>query len=296
MKLPKFSLLSFAVMALTFSSCSSEEDPSKTEEPTVTTPQKLVSITFPTSSNLAYMADKQEYKYDDKNRINLIGYYAITYVNDDLIETKNLGDDVSNADIENKTSITLKNKNISLVISNTVFKRTTGEVYSIERDSTLYTYENEYIAKIVKYHKMSISGDGKYRLDKQVDFQVTNGNITQAKTLEYGEVVISNYTYDSNPNILMGDIAYETPFSRVEGYQIITHDKLGKRNKNNIISVENIFTETPFQKSYKTVNYKRNLDSSGRISEILISGSCVTSNPLNNATNFTDEKVIFEYK
>ncbi|MFH6935374.1 hypothetical protein [Flavobacterium sp. FlaQc-30] len=298
MKLNFFSLLSLTIILLNLSACSSEDSP-KSDQPETIDPaaQNLVSITFPTSSNMAYMTDKQEFKYDDKRRINLIGnYYAITYVNDDLIETKNLGDNVSNANIENKTSIILKNKNISLVISNTVFKRTTGEVYSIERDSTVYTYDNEYIAKIVKYHKMSVDGDGKYRLDKQLDFIVTDGNITQVKTLEYGDVVVSNYKYDSEPNILLGDIAYETPLFKVDGYEILTHNKLGKRNKNNVISMENVFTETPFQKSYKTVNFKRNLDKSGRISEIIISGSCVTSNPLNSATNFVDEKVIFEYK
>ena len=298
MKFQKFSLLSLTLILLFLSACSSEDSP-KPDQPETIDPatQKLVSITFPTSSNMAYMADKQEFKYDDKNRINLIGsYYSITYVNDDLIETRNLGDNVSNADLENKTSIILKNKNISSIISNTIFRRTTGEIYSIERDSSVYTYDNEYIAKIVKYHKMSIDGDGQYRLDKQVDFTVTDGNITQIKTLEYGEEVVSNYTYDSSPNIFMGDIAYETPVSKVDGYEILTHDKLGKRNKNNVISVENVFIETPFQKSYKTVNFKRNLDKSGRISEIILSGSCVTSNPLNSATNFTDEKVIFEYK
>ncbi|WP_456315682.1 hypothetical protein [Pseudomonas shirazensis] len=298
MRFQKFSLLSFSLILSFLSACSSEDSPESNEPETIdSATQKLVSITFPTSDNMAYMSDKQFFKYDDKNRINVIGnYYGLTYVSDDLIETKSLGDNISNADIENKTSIILKNKNISSIISNTIFKKTTGEVYSIERDSSVYIYDNDYITKIVKYHKMSIDGDGKYRLDKQVDFKVTDGNITQVKTLEYGEVVVSNYTYDATPNIFMGDIAYETPLFKVEGYQIFTHDKLGKRSKNNIISVENVFTETPFQKSYKIVNFKRNLDSFGRISEIIISGSCVTSNPLNFATDFTNEKVIFEYK
>lgn len=298
MKFKIFSLLSLTIVLLSLSACSSEDSPESNEPETIDpATQNLVSITFPTSANMAYMSDKQEFKYDDKKRINLIGsYYSITYVNDDLIETKNLGDDISNADLENKTSITLKNKNISLVISNTVFRRTTGEVYSIERDSTVYSYDNEYISKIVRYHKMSIDGDGKYYLDKQIDFTVTDGNITQVKTLEYGDVVVSNYIYDSEPNIFLGDMAYETPVFKVDGYQIITQDKLGKRNKNNVISMENVFPETPFQKSYKTVNFKRNLDKFGRISEIIISGSCVTSNPLNFATDFTNEKIIFEYK
>lgn len=298
MKFKIFSLLSLTIVLLSLSACSSEDSPESNEPETIDpAAQNLVSITFPTSANMAYMSDKQEFKYDDKKRINLIGsYYSITYVNDDLIETKNLGDDISNADLENKTSITLKNKNISLVISNTVFRRTTGEVYSIERDSTVYSYDNEYISKIVRYHKMSIDGDGKYYLDKQIDFTVTDGNITQVKTLEYGDVVVSNYIYDSEPNIFLGDMAYETPVFKVDGYQIITQDKLGKRNKNNVISMENVFPETPFQKSYKTVNFKRNLDKFGRISEIIISGSCVTSNPLNFATDFTNEKIIFEYK
>ncbi|RXM42592.1 hypothetical protein, partial [Flavobacterium sp. YO12] len=146
MKLNFFSLLSLTIILLNLSACSSEDSPKSDQSETIDpATQNLVSITFPTSSNMAYMTDKQEFKYDDKRRINLIGnYYAITYVNDDLIETKNLGDNVSNSNIENKTSIILKNKNISLVISNTVFKRTTGEVYSIERDSTVYTYDNEY--------------------------------------------------------------------------------------------------------------------------------------------------------
>ncbi|WP_202703281.1 hypothetical protein [Flavobacterium sp. UGB4466] len=301
MKFQKLPLLPLALMVLSLYSCTSEDSPTSGEitDPAVINPaeQKLVSIAYPSSNNLAYMMDKQEFKYDNSKRINVIGsYLSVSYVGDDLIETKTLGDNVSNADIENKTSIVLKNKNVTSIISNTVFKRTTGETYSIERDSTVYSYANEYISKILSYHKKSVDGDGKYRLQRQLDFQVTAGNITQVKTAEYGEVVVSNYTYDSTPNILMGDIAYETPLSLIRGYNILLHDKLGKRNVNNVVSMENVFKETPFQKSYKTVNYRRNVDKYGRISEIVISGSCVTSNPFNTATNFTDEKVIFEYK
>ncbi|WP_264529660.1 hypothetical protein [Flavobacterium sp. N502540] len=301
MKFQKLPLLPLALIVLSLYSCTSEDSPTSGEitDPVVINPaeQKLVSIAYPSSSNLAYMMDKQEFKYDNSKRINIIGsYLSVSYVGDDLIETKTLGDNVSNADIENKTSIVLKNKNVATIISNTVFKRTTGETYSIERDSTVYSYANEYISKILSYHKKFVDGDGKYRLQRQLDFQVTAGNITQVKVAEYGEIVVSNYTYDSTPNILMGDIAYETPLSLIRGHNILLHDKLGKRNVNNVVSMENVFKETPFQKSYKTVNYRRNVDKYGRISEIVLSGSCVTSNPLNTATNFTDEKVIFEYK
>ncbi|TCN59395.1 hypothetical protein D0809_05745 [Flavobacterium circumlabens] len=301
MKFQKLSLLPLDLMVFSLYSCSSDDSSESDQEVVIVTPaeEKLVSVSNPSGSNMAYMQDKQEFKYDDQKRVNLVGYYfSISYVNDELIETKTLGDDVSNADIETKSSITLKNKNITSIISNTVYKRTTGETYSIERDSTVYSYENEYISKIVHYQKRSITGDGKYRLERKMDFQVTNGNITQVKTNDpYNGIVVTNYTYDNTPNILMGDFAYETPLSLVRGYNILMHDKLGKRSANNIVTMENVFTETPFQICYEKISYKRVLDKSGRIKEILLSGNSITSNaayyPLGN---FKDEKVIFEYK
>lgn len=303
MQLKKLPLLSFALMLLSLSACSSDDspEPPKVIDPVVepvVVPLKLVSITYPKGTNMAYMQDKLEFKYDDQKRVNLIGYYlSVSYISDELIETKTLGDDISNEDVEEKSSITLKNKKITSVITNTVSKKTTGEVNSIQRDSTVYSYENEYIAKIVNYQKRYITGDGKYRLAKQMDFQVTNGNITQVKTTVDEEVVVTNYTYDANPNIVMGDFAYETPLSLIPGYDILTYDKLGKTSVNNIVTMENVFTEVPLRISYQKISFKRVLDKSGRISEILLSGNSISSNPAYYPlTNFTDEKVIFEYK
>jgi len=298
MKFQKFTVLSFVLMVFSITSCSSEDSPAQEQEQEINPAnQKLTSITFPSSFNLAYMMDKQELKYDDLKRLSLNGVVEIKYVNDELIETNLLEENISNIDLEAKTYIKLKDKNIVSVISNRIFKKLTGEVYSIERDSTAFTYENEYLSKVVTYFKQSGDyGEGKYRLEKQLDFQVTNGNITQIKTSQYGDSYITNYTYDSSPNIPMNDFGYETPLHKIGIDRVLVHDKIGKKNANNIVSIENVFNEVPFQRSYKTINFKRNLDKFGRITEILLSGTCVTSNPNSVASNFTDEKLIFEYK
>lgn len=289
-------------MMLSLSSCSSD-DSSKSDEktdPVVVAPveEKLVSITYPRSEKMAYSVDNEQFKYDDQKRVNFIGYYlSVSYVNDELIEMKTTGDDITNADLEEKTSIKLKNKNITSIIANRAYKKLTGETSSVYRDSSVFSYENEYLSKIVTYAKRSVDGDGIYRLKRQLDFKVTAGNITQVKTTDTDKVVITNYTYDNTPNVLMGDFAYDTPVSLVRGYYILTHDKLGKRSANNIIAMENVYTEAPLQISYEKLTYKRVLDKSGRISEIWLSGNSITSNqayyPL---TNFTDQKVIFQYK
>lgn len=302
MKFQKLSLLSLALIMLSLSSCSSD-DSSKSDEktdPVVVAPveEKLVSITYPRSEKMAYSVDDEQFKYDDQKRVNFIGYYlSVSYVNDELIETKTTGDDITNADLEEKTSIKLKNKNITSIIANRTYKKLTGETSSVYRDSSVFSYENEYLSKIVTYAKLSVNGDGIYRLKRQLDFKVTAGNITQVKTTDTDKVVITNYTYDNTPNVLMGDFAYDTPVSLVRGYYILTHDKLGKRNANNIIAMENVYTEAPLQISYEKLTYKRVLDKSGRISEIWLSGNSITSNqayyPL---TNFTDQKVVFQYK
>lgn len=298
MKFQKITIFPFALIILLATACSSEDSPKDEQEQEINPAnQKLVSITYPTSSNLAYMNDKQEYQYDDLSRIKLNGAVEIKYVSDDLIETNLLEDNMSNVDLEAKTFIKLKEKNIVSFIGNRVFKKLTGEVTSIDRDSTVISYENGYLFKLVTYFKSITTGStGKYYLQKQIDFTITNGNITQTKTTEYGDVVVTNYTYDSSPYIPMGDFGYETPLHKVGLIKPLFYNKLGKSSANNIIKIENVFTKTPFQKSYKTISFKRNFDKYGRISEILLSGSCVTSNPDNVATDFTDEKVLFEYK
>lgn len=302
MKLSKKLLFLIPFIFLTISSCSSD-DSSPNPEPEVVNPanQKLVSISYPSSMLLAYMRDGEQYGYDDSKRINKIISSSfsngVIYVNDNLIEVDLLTENISNVDMAQKTSMYLKNNSIELSISNTISKRIdTGVIYRIDRDSTVYTYENEYISKVMLYHKTLIQGDGKYRLEKQIESKVTNGNITQLKRTAFGEVIITNYTYDTNPNISMGEFAYETPFFLIGGSNVIWKDKLGKKNTNNIIAIENEYTEIPFQKSYKKINLKRNLDKYGRLSEILMSGSSITSNPNNTSTDFTDEKVIFKYE
>lgn len=302
MKFPKLLFL-IPLIFLTISSCSSD-DSSQDNEPEVVNPtsQKLISVVYPSSQLMAYSMPREEYRYDNLKRINSIlspGYLnGVTYVNDNLIEADLLMENVSNFDIEQKVSMHLKNNIIEFSITNKIFRLTdTKAIYRVDRDSTVYTYENEYVSRVMIYHKTLIQGDGKYRLENQIDSKVTNGNITELKRIEFGKVIITNYTYDTNPSISMGDLAYDTPLFLMGGlFNIILKDRLGKKSANNIIAIENTYEEIPFDKSYKKINFKRNLDKYGRLSEILMSGSAITSNVNNVSTDFTDEKVIFKYE
>lgn len=309
MRSEKLLLFLLPIIFFTITSCSSDSEDSPTkpepEKPEVINPanQKLVSIVYPQSMDIGYSKDPQTYEYDDLKRVNKVSFtgwvYGVTYVNENLIEVEMLDDPIAGLKQHSKRSFHLQNGNVALVVNSSYdIVESTKEVRAGTKDSILYKYTNNYLSRVEHYG--SNNNGINYRLNRQVDFKIENGNVTQTKETGYaGEVVEVNYTYDSNAYINMGDMIYETPLSYVNnfGMDIVVKDRLGKKSTNNIIKIDNIYKAyLPQPTSFNSITLKRNVDEFGRISEILMSGTTLTVLNSNNFKNFNDVKMSFIYK
>ncbi|WP_166924527.1 hypothetical protein [Flavobacterium poyangense] len=294
----------------TITSCSSDTDSPSTPDPVlpeVVNPanEKLVSVVYPFSSNIPYMMDKQDFEYDNLKRISKIALggfvHGITYVNPDLIEINLLDDPIEGIKMQSKKTITLKDGNVVLIVDRKFdVYAAANEVRNSQTDSTLFSYTNKYLSK-VQFYRKSVNWGNSYSLNKQVDFQQVNGNITQAKITEVksGIGTVVNYTHDASPYMNMGDMVYETPlyYGSVEGLHIFFKDKLGKNNVNNITKAELSYEKSlPGYFAYKTINFSRNVDKHGRLTEILLSGTTIKDINETPAGNFINEKMSFIYK
>ncbi len=202
--------------------------------------------------------------------------------------------------IEGKYSLILNNSLIESVVKKLVYKkRYSLEVYQTSADSVLIKYANGFISNIKKYKKnwniSSFNNNNDYKLSEELDYEITDNNITKVIRKKQLLTIISKYTYDDEPYVNMGEFKAENPYTLY--HNILTYDKLGNKNANNIIKVENEFIGVPFGKYFKYINFERNLDEFGRIKKILMTGESISENP-NNTTemSFTNEEYTFTYQ
>lgn len=309
MRSEKLLLFLLPFIFFTITSCSSDSGDSPTKptpvQPEVINPanQKLVSIVYPRSMDIGYSRDPQTYEYDDLKRVNKISFsgwvYGVTYVNDNLIEIDMLDDPIAGFKQNSKRSLHLQNGDITLMVNSSFdVVEATKEVRSSSKDSVLFKYTNNYLSRL-EYYGSSNNGKN-YRLNRQVDYKIENGNVTQMKETGYsGEVVEVNYTYDNSPYINMGDMIYETPFFYAFNYgmDIVVKDRIGKKSTNNVIKIDNIYKNyLPQPTAFNSITLKRNLDEFGRLAEILMSGTTITEVNSTNFKKFTDVKMSFIYK
>ncbi len=298
-------------LSITLFSCSSDDSSTMNEtgqeeggEDEITN-QKLTAVSFPSGQNLAYSNDQINFEYDESEKISKIytigegTIYGVTHVDDNLIEMELLQENISNAELQEKKSIHIKNNSIEFIVTDRSFKFIGDNRTEYFRDSISFIYANNYISKIESYTKKSTSKPilTEYIKNNDLVFEITNGNITKVVKTEGELIKTSVYTYDENPYIELGEYAYETPFNFGFDY-ILIHDKIGKGNSNNIVSITNTF-ETPYDliPEYESINYKRVMDEEERIQEILLSGKTIATHPsYPSSTTFADEKVIFTYK
>lgn len=281
-------------MVINFS-CSSDDSKIIEESQDSEVSTNILSISYPQETG-SYMGDTHHYEYDESNKVSEIRFggivYGVNHISDNLIELNLLEENISNLEIETKTSIHLNDNRVQKIITNTT--SSSPSISTKSRDSVSYIYENNYPFRIEHYSKNFNSGN--YQLKKEIDFTISNGNITKKITKE-GEVIkTSTYNYDSEPHIKYGESSYETPLTTGLGY-ILIHDKLGIGNTNNIASMSNSF-ETPYTLTpeYKTINYSRAVDSDNRIIEISISGTTIATHPgYPESEEFTDKKGVFSY-
>ena len=295
-------LSTLTILAVTISCSSSDNelpssgnDQPDNSQTTINT--KPLSVTYPYDSNynLAYSQEQKTFTYENEkvSKITYGGFvYSVKYTNSNLIELDLLLENVSNTDIKEKKSIYLNNNTVQYILidNTTIYSNRVEHI----KDSISYSYINNFPSKIEYYQKTP--GKTPYSLSKKIEFTISNGNITTSKTTDNQETETRNYTYDNNPHIKYGELAYETPLNLQIEY-ILIHDKIGIENLNNITSVSQTI-ESPYSSLmyYKTINYTRKIDTNNRLLEISMTGTTlVTSSSSTVNKEFVDQKIKLAY-
>lgn len=311
--LPFLPLIFFSIV-----SCSSDsEDPQPiSKDPEVIAPitEKISSIKYSYNEVqvLPYNFNEEKYEYDNLKRINKINVegwiYNVTYVSSDIIKISLIEDSVIGYKDYSEKTLKLKNGDVTTIVDRRYFRdESTNELSDLKIDSTTFTYSDRYLSKIQNY--LSKNHGKSYTLENQLDFQVTDGNITEVKRVNtsIGNISVAKYKYDTNAYINLGDINYETPFffAKSAGVGIFLHDKLGKKSKNNIVEIEFDHHEDLVYfigyTYFKNISIKRNFDKLGALSEILMSGTTYMHSKKGATTTtttktFSDAKMSLIYK
>jgi hypothetical protein len=305
MKFPKL-LFFLPLLSLVITSCSSDDSNSDLvviKPPVDLANQKLVSFSYAYDPYIGTSRPDEFYEYDNTNKIVKVkeggDVYGVTYVNPDLIEVNQLEDLYTGLKVNSKRSIHLKAGSVESIVHDEILVYDNkDEIFSVNSDSTVYMYKNEYLSNVKSYSKNNYYPS--YRLVKQVDFEEHNGNITKAviKSVLAETSYTINYTYDSDAYVKGSDYTYETPlfYSYYTLYSIL-QDKFGKKSTNNIIKIDHQYTNSaPSARSFKTMSLKRTLDTEKRLKEIIISGT--TFDDIKNyvGLDFKDAKATFTYK
>ncbi|MFH6989207.1 hypothetical protein ACHRVW_15815 [Flavobacterium collinsii] len=317
MKFKKLLLLFLPLIFFSIVSCSSD---SENPEPTIKDPEVIDPVTKKVSTvkysydgghPLQYILTEVKHEYDNLNRISKISVggwiYSVTYVSADIIKINLIEDASAGYKEYSEKTVKLKNGDVTTIIERSSYvNESTNEASGLKIDSTNYAYSDRYLSKIQYY---SSKDNGKsYSLGGQIDFQVTDGNITQVKrtNISIGNVCITKYKYDNSAYVNFGDINFETPIFCASGvFATFFYDKLGKKSKNNIVDIEFDNNEDivyMFGYTYfKNISIKRNLDKSGELNEILMSGTTYRYSKngptiTTSTKTFSDAKVNLIYK
>ena len=271
------SLLAFATVALTALSCSDDEsNPSTDQDQDTTVNERILEVKYPRTG--VYSMDPEKYHYDDDGKINKIEIqggvtvYDVTY-GTDLISMNLVKHNYSGfISFKKRTNFHLADDKVDKVVTETVGIGASNTISF--KDSIVYSYDKEYLASVVLYELLD--GQTTYRQAKKVDFIVEDGNIVKSVTKSYDKTIETLYSYDKNSRIEYGDFVYEAPVFKdtfTIGYMLIKN-YLGKKNKNNVVSMTNVFEESQEPNNYiKTLNYDRKIDEFGRLIEISMVGS-----------------------
>jgi len=256
----------------------------------------LTSVNYPNNPHeIAISKSDPTFEHDNLGKISKIGGSKVNYINESLIEldgTGQIGDPI----LESKTWIHIQNSKVSYIVNRTIYTNNT-----IDRDSIVFSYENEFISTISTYRDgINSNGNWQLTLFRKDEYKIENGNITQVKKImvSYGGYTVTrNYTYDDSSYMYLGEFAYEMPFGDYSTIYFLLHDKLGKKSKNNIITIKSVYDKIPFEVSFENISFTRAKDNQGRLSTIYMTGNLISSNPAATdiKMDFKDQAITLNY-
>ncbi len=302
--------LFFTILStLILTACSDGSDDALTDSETDQEQEEkdlqLKSVIYPGSSGMAYTKDPITYEYDENNKISRLSFYntiyGFEYINDNLIKVELIQDNGGNASYTSKKSVNIIDNRITHSITDRSFQYDGSDNITYSRDSTVFSYNNGYIQKIVQYLKQDnvtpITKD--YEISQSFDYEVTDGNITKVtKTNIFNnniDIKISEYTYDTNELNHITELVYESPVD-FDIDSFILKNYIGKKNKNNIKSVKNNFDNASFTLEYDFINYTHFFNEYGRLINTKISGKTIAGHDSYEEKVFTDKEIQFTYE
>ncbi len=285
--------LFLVIIILGFYSCSSNDNEPITEQETIGE-SKLVSINDPDQKDMAGLWGDAQFSYSNNKVSNIYGLrnYEVSYKNENLIELTN-----SDNNRNEKNSIHIENNKVKYILFKITTEYTNETI--INKDSILFFYDDtNFLSKVERFYSSSNVTNSKYILDKETDYEMSNGNIVKTKTTnKAGGIITRTYSYDENPNIKFSNFTVENPFNDFGSKFILIYDKLGASNKNNIISVDIDFNVNyTLIGEYKKISFNYELDSNNKLNQILMSGATITTHPSYENTTFTNKVIEFTYE
>lgn len=261
---------------------------------------KVQKLTYPQQTGI-YRIDPIEFEYDELDRISKItqfgDIYSVEYISDDLIIVDLIQYNFGVGDYDTEIFIHLNNDRVYNIVEN--YHYTSGTEDFAASDSAVFSYNENYFLKNIKhYNKSTGSSYEGYFLAGELNYSFNDGNVTQKVRTSSIFTQTTNYTYDNNPRIPLGDLSYEMPMYN-SVIELLIYNKLGRKSANNIISMDKIYespSEYDIGLNFKNINYERVLNSSNRIAEISISGNSIqVTNGVEDISPFTESSGSITY-
>ncbi len=275
-------ILLYVIPIVMLGACSKSEDKSQSENngTSILVVSKIVEIDYPGG---AYTRDDQYYTYDN-DRIASCTYSSygtkaiFKYPSDDIIEREQI-EDFTWHKTQYRMSYILSKDRLKYVIRETHFENKNRLSSELKRDSIVFVYEGEYLSKRIEYSKGDVSSFTHFKdyiKTEEIVLTWENDNIINMKFYETNVITRLTYEqetlyqYDEKPYIEYGELAYETPFDQItKGISaLVLHGKLGKWNKNNVVSMTNKMSSLGF----KTITYDDRVVVGGKLVKILMNG------------------------
>jgi len=309
-------LTSLLAFLLLFFSCSSDDTGNGPAIEVLNS--RIASIDFPEDQSLLNVYSDVAFEYDDQNRITKITpivpgpIYGISYPSADIIELEVLEGFLTNANVTSKSIVKLQNDKVQHIVTDVFFESVDGAIERVSKDSTVFSYQNNYISSMKSYRKIATNMPlpETYSLVSDIEYLVENGNIVETisnismMNLDgeiYEEFVkTSTYTYDNTAQIPFGNVIYEGIVYLGYGFDFILKDKMGQQNTNNIMSVASSYATDFDYDAYETINFERTIDeTTGNLQEIVMSGTITPGTILSHpdfVPTFTNKKIKFNYE
>ncbi|GHU66859.1 hypothetical protein FACS189413_00610 [Bacteroidia bacterium] len=270
---------------------SSEEDAGAKTKETVLTGVILMAETG-TERIIPWMWDPIRWEYDSNDKVNKYDGAEVSYPDNSIQLTK----------ISDYT--TMMEYDTVLIIS------TAGRLSQIVHSYRDVWVDNRvsYTVSIRDYHYdeqgflVKITDP---KMGKRETYRATiqNGNIAKAETFGYSvldgalaKTITYNYTYDTKDFVPMSDWAPYTPIFLSENRFILSDKLLGKKNKNNITSVEVQYQPSESQAHINRFTYEPEYDEQNILIAVKHTGQFTAyQGSGGQAVSFDNAKTLFLY-